>query len=61
MISVEGARQVAGGIPDAVLVELDGDDHFPWLGDTDPLTAEIETFLDELVRPPSRSPAAARR
>jgi hypothetical protein len=32
-------------IPDARLVELDGDDHAMWLGEVDLLPGEIECFL----------------
>jgi class 3 adenylate cyclase len=42
---VEGARYVADKIPGARLVELDGVDHAMFVGDTDALLGEIETFL----------------
>jgi hypothetical protein len=32
-------------IPGARYVELPGDDHTPWFGDSDPLLEEIEEFL----------------
>ena len=41
----EGARYMARQIPAAKFVEFPGDDHIPWLGDTDPLLAEIQEFL----------------
>ena len=44
-IPVEQARMAADAIPDAKLVELPGDNHFPWLGDTERLVGEIEEFL----------------
>ena len=44
-IPVEQARLAAAGIPGAKLVELPGDNHFPWLGDTERLVGEIEEFL----------------
>jgi pimeloyl-ACP methyl ester carboxylesterase len=44
-VPVEGARYMASRIPGAKLVELDGDDHLPWLGDTDVLVDEIQEFL----------------
>ena len=42
---VEAARALADGIPDARYVELPGNDHIPWFGDTDALIDEIEEFL----------------
>jgi class 3 adenylate cyclase len=41
----EGARYMARQIPAAKFVELPGDDHIPWIGDTDPLLAEVQEFL----------------
>jgi pimeloyl-ACP methyl ester carboxylesterase len=43
--SVHGARWMAGRIPDAKYVELSGSDHFPWIGDAEPVLGEIEEFL----------------
>ena len=42
---VEGARYVAEHIPGARFVELDGVDHAMFVGDTDALLGEIESFL----------------
>jgi class 3 adenylate cyclase len=42
---VEGARYLAAQIPDATFVELPGDDHLPWVGDSDAVLGEIEHFL----------------
>jgi pimeloyl-ACP methyl ester carboxylesterase len=42
---IEAARDIAGRIPDARLVELPGDDHVPWEGDTNRYAGEIEEFL----------------
>jgi len=44
-VSVEEDRWIAGQIPGATFVELPGDDHLPWLGDTDGLLDEVEAFL----------------
>ena len=44
-VSIEHARYAAAHIEGARLVELDGDDHAPWVGDADALLAEIEEFL----------------
>jgi class 3 adenylate cyclase/pimeloyl-ACP methyl ester carboxylesterase len=42
---VEGGRYLATNIPAASFVELDGDDHFPWLGDRGTVIREIHRFL----------------
>jgi class 3 adenylate cyclase len=41
----ENGRFLAGAIPDARYVEVPGTDHVPYLGDTEPILAEIEEFL----------------
>ncbi len=45
VIPIEAARYTAEHIPGARCVELAGDDHVPWLGDTDELLDEVEQFL----------------
>jgi len=42
---VEGARLMANRIPDARLVEFEGDDHVPFTGDFEPVLDEMEQFL----------------
>ena len=42
---IDGARFVAESIPGARFVELDGIDHFPFVGDVDSLLDEVESFL----------------
>src|SRR4029079_1589072 len=44
-IPVEFAREIAEKIPTARLVELDGADHFPSVGDAMAITDEVEEFL----------------
>jgi class 3 adenylate cyclase len=44
-VNVEEGRWIASQIPGARYVELDGDDHVPWLGDVESLVGEIEEFL----------------
>jgi pimeloyl-ACP methyl ester carboxylesterase len=44
-IGVENARYLAERIPGADYVELPGDDHLPYVGDSDRVIAEIEKFL----------------
>jgi pimeloyl-ACP methyl ester carboxylesterase len=42
---VEGARLMAERIPDARMVEFEGNDHVPFTGDFEPVTDEMEEFL----------------
>lgn len=53
---IGGARYMAEQIPGARLVELDGDDHQPWVGDTETTLEEIERFLagEQRVPEPER-------
>ena len=50
------ARYLARHIPAAKLVELPGEDHAPWLGDTDAVLDEVEEFLtgERTVQEPQR-------
>jgi pimeloyl-ACP methyl ester carboxylesterase len=51
------ARYLAAHIPGAILAELPGIDHAPWVGDQDSLFSAIERFLAE---PPKDTPAMER-
>jgi pimeloyl-ACP methyl ester carboxylesterase len=42
---IGNARYLAARIPGARLVELDGEDHLPWVGDSEAVLAEIEEFV----------------
>jgi class 3 adenylate cyclase len=44
-LKVEEGRFLASKIPGATYVELDGDDHLPFLGDQDAILNEIEQFV----------------
>jgi class 3 adenylate cyclase len=44
-IPVEFGRELAANIPAARLVELDGVDHYPAVGDIESITGEVEQFL----------------
>ena len=46
-------RWIANQIPGARYVELPGDDHLAWVGDTDALLDEVEEFLTGVRRAPS--------
>jgi pimeloyl-ACP methyl ester carboxylesterase/DNA-binding CsgD family transcriptional regulator len=48
--SVESVRYLASQITSARLVELEGADHLPWLGDSQSIVNEIERFV-RTVRP----------
>jgi class 3 adenylate cyclase len=43
--NIEEARYMARKIPAAKLVEFDGEDHLPWVGESNSLLDEIELFL----------------
>jgi len=45
VVSVHEGRYIAERIPGAKYVELDGVDHWPWLGDADAVIEEIQEFL----------------
>ena len=45
-------RWIASQIPGAKYVELPGDDHLPWIGDSDRLLDEVEEFLTGIRRGP---------
>jgi pimeloyl-ACP methyl ester carboxylesterase len=43
--NIAEGRWIASQIPGARLVELEGEDHFPWVGDSDAVLDEVEEFL----------------
>lgn len=51
-VNVEEGRWIARRIPGARYVELPGDDHLVWIGDTDALLDEVEAFLTGVRRGP---------
>jgi len=55
-LKIEEGRYVASHIPGAQLLELDGEDHLPFIGDADAIVTAIETF----VRDTASRPAASR-
>ncbi len=42
---IAGGRYLAEHIPGAKLVEVPGEDHFPWVGDTEAILEEVEHFV----------------
>jgi pimeloyl-ACP methyl ester carboxylesterase len=56
-VRVETGRHLAGAIPMARLIELEGDDHWPWAGDQDALVDQIRTFAAQLLS--ATAPAVA--
>jgi pimeloyl-ACP methyl ester carboxylesterase/DNA-binding SARP family transcriptional activator len=55
LVSVHHGRYLAGAIPGARYVELEGADHIPYLGDSEAMTSAILEFAEPLAR--VRSPA----
>jgi class 3 adenylate cyclase len=47
-VDVKNGRYAAEHIPGATYVELPGDDHLPWIGDSDRIVEEIRSFLNGL-------------
>jgi pimeloyl-ACP methyl ester carboxylesterase/DNA-binding SARP family transcriptional activator len=56
-VPVDLGRELAETIPGARMLELDGDDHFAYVGDLDEWMPEVERFVTGEVR--SRPPAPA--
>jgi class 3 adenylate cyclase len=51
-VNVEEGRWISQQIPGAKYVELPGEDHLVWVGDTDTMLDEVETFLPGARRGP---------
>ena len=58
LVSVEGGRELASGIPGARLVEIPGIDHLPWLDAGDRILSEMEDFLTGSTINRGRRPGA---
>jgi pimeloyl-ACP methyl ester carboxylesterase len=57
VVPIAGARYMTDRIPGARFVELEGEDHTIWLGDSERLASEIEHFVTG-IRPAAREPGA---
>jgi len=57
VIPVEAARELAEAIPGARLLELDGCDHFAYVGDLTEWMPQVERFVTGRVRTPATEPA----
>lgn len=51
-IPIEASRFITGQITGSRLVELPGEDHLPWIGDSDRVVGEIEEFLTGIRHQP---------
>ena len=60
IIPVQEGRYIAAHIPGARLLEVDGNDHAPWLADPDRILTQIEEFLTGSHAAPSQSHRALR-
>jgi pimeloyl-ACP methyl ester carboxylesterase len=45
VVPIEQARYLAEHIQDARLIELQGADHFPWVGDSESVASSVEQFM----------------
>jgi class 3 adenylate cyclase len=45
VVPLEASRELAKRIPGARFVELPGQDHIPWVGDSEPILEQVEEFL----------------
>lgn len=61
VVPVELGRHLADSIPDAVLVEVAGDDHFAYAGDVEAWMTEVEQFVTGTVQVRPDRPPSARR
>ena len=60
VIPVQEGRYLADHIPGARLLEVDGNDHVPWLADPDKILTVVEEFLTGSHAAPSQSHRALR-
>jgi len=58
VIPLAGGRFLAQNLPNCRFVELNGQDHWWWVGDTTAVFQEIEQFLAETAVAPAQMPAS---
>ena len=58
IIPLSHARLMARGIKGARLVELEGEDHLPWIGDVDSILSPVADFIAEVTGGPPAQKAA---
>jgi class 3 adenylate cyclase len=51
-VPIEGARYMAERIPGARMIEMEGEDHWPWIDDPDEVCDHIEEFVTGARRVP---------
>ncbi len=56
VVSIDLGRELAGAIPGARLLELEGSDHFSYVGDLEAWTTELERFVTGEVKPRALPP-----
>jgi pimeloyl-ACP methyl ester carboxylesterase/DNA-binding SARP family transcriptional activator len=56
IVPIELGRELADGIPGAVLVEYDSPDHYAYIGDLDPWMSDVERFVTGTTRPRPATP-----
>ncbi|MBQ0733523.1 alpha/beta fold hydrolase [Aquimarina celericrescens] len=47
-VKIEEGRFIADRIPDSLLIELEGNDHLFWVGNTQEVLEEIKSFVDKI-------------
>ncbi len=60
-VAIERGREVAAAIPGASFVPLEGDDHLPWLGDSELVLRTVEEFLSSGIHRQARGQTDTRR
>jgi class 3 adenylate cyclase len=58
-VPVDSGRYLGLHIPGARYIELEGDDHLPWVGDFEPLAQPLEEFLADVDRDDASEPDRA--
>ncbi|HET7427224.1 MAG TPA: alpha/beta fold hydrolase [Gemmatimonadales bacterium] len=54
LVSIHHGRYLAQAIPNARMIELEGDDHIPYLGESEPMLSAMLSFAEALSAEPER-------